>query len=79
MMLKMWFNNIRRKKHKHKQTRKRFNRDRVALWLAMVQMALLSVIFLYALVRKNMELVGIVLPVLIFALKQSLQHVFGSR
>lgn len=63
-----------RRRTRWRQAFKRFDRDRVALWLTMVLVALFSVIFLFALVCQDTDLMYRVLPVLIIALRLALNR-----
>lgn len=61
------------------QANQPFDRDRVALWFGMILVALLSVIFLIALVQQDADLMEKVLSVLIMALKLALTRAFNAE
>ncbi len=63
-----------RQRSNRSRSHRRFDRNRVALWFAVVLVALLSVIFLNALVRQDTDLMDMVLPVLLAALKLALKR-----
>ena len=80
-MTKKQLSSVRQSKRdpKQDQARRRFDWDRVALWVGLIQLALLSVVFLDALLRQDTELIYKVLPVLIIALKLALQQSFNKK
>lgn len=77
-MSKQWFSGVGKSKRRGKQHRAVGppDEEKVALWLSLVLVALLSIIFLVALERQDMELMTQVLPILIIALKFALQRAF---
>ena len=63
---------------KCRYTGRRFDRNRIAVWVSLTLIALFSVIFLIALMQQDTDLMDKALSALIFALKLALQRAFGE-